>query len=134
MTFFVDVNEDGVLDPIDVPIGRATLLITGPNGFRQLVLTDASGRYAANVAVGDYIVELTGEGLSPELRYLTGRTVTVKVLGVDVVAEAVALPVAPPARELALTGSANQVLARTGMLLVAAGLGLLTLRRRLVRR
>jgi hypothetical protein len=121
-TVWLDINENGVLDGIESPIASAQLRITGPNGFLKMVETDASGRYDLNgLAPGEYSVEITGVGILPEQKLLTGRKVTVQVLGTELSAPTAVFRLTIPG-ELALTGTNVHAPLWVGTAVIALGL------------
>jgi SdrD B-like domain len=129
-TVWLDINENGVLDDTEAPVAAAQLRITGPNGFTKLVLTDQNGKYDLNgLAPGEYTVEITGVGLAPEQKLLTGRKVSVQVLGTEVSAPTAVFRLTIPA-QLALTGREVRVPAWIGAGLIALGFGITGLSRR----
>jgi hypothetical protein len=121
-TVWLDINENGVLDGVESPIASVQLRITGPNGFLRIVETDSLGRYDLNgLAPGEYSVEITGVGLLPEQKLLSGRTVSVQVLGTEVSAPTAVFRVTIPG-ELALTGTNLKMPLWIGTSVIAVGL------------
>jgi SdrD B-like domain len=129
-TVWLDINENGELDGTESPISSAQLRITGPNGFAKLVATDETGKYdLCGLTPGEYTVEITGVGLSPQQKLLTGKKVSVQVLGTELSAPTAAFRLTIPG-QLALTGNEVRVPAWTGAGLIALGLVLTGLSRR----
>jgi hypothetical protein len=121
-TVWLDINENGVLDGAEAPVAGAQLRITGPNNFSKVVVTDENGRYDLNgLAPGEYSVEITGVGLSPEQRLLTGRKVSVQVLGTELRAPTAVFRLTIPS-QLAFTGREIRVAVWTGFGLIGVGL------------
>jgi SdrD B-like domain len=129
-TVWLDINENGVLDEMEAPVAGAQLRIAGPNGFTKTVLTDQDGKYDLNgLAPGEYTVEITGVGLLPEQKLLTGRKVSVQVLGTEQSAPTAVFRLTIPG-QLALTGREVRVPAWTGIGLIGIGLALTSFGRR----
>ncbi len=127
-TVWVDANKNGTIDKGEKRVPNAEIVITGPNGYTKTVVTDANGYYeVGDLEPGDYTVQLTGVGLSPDLEYLRGSVVTVTVLGNSVAKVEFPLAVG---NSLAYTGSNNTMLFRIAMMLLAVGIGALSLGRR----
>jgi hypothetical protein len=128
---WVDVNENGFLDPTEVTLPDAEVKITGPNGFVKVVTTDAQGRYdLGELAPGDYTIEITGNGVPAQFKLISGKKVTVTVLADQVTAPEAPFRLNSSVNELAFTGTQTQNLVRSAAMLIAAGLALFGIVRR----
>jgi hypothetical protein len=121
---WVDNNDNGKIDLGEQVVAGAQLIITGPNGFKKITETDANGHYdVSGLEAGDYTVEITGVGIDPALKYLTGKKINIHILGTELSTAQFRLE--PNAEGLALTGNGLTLL-WAGLASLLSGLAIAT--------
>jgi protocatechuate 3,4-dioxygenase beta subunit len=126
---FVNTNNNGVRDPDEPAVPGAEVLITGPNGFRQVVTTKEDGSYSVDGLVpGSYTVTVTGKGVPQGYEFLSAKTVTVEVLSNQVI-----VPIAEfrigSTQQIAFTGNGTNTM-RWGLVFLGVGVLAMSLGRR----